>query len=371
MQGGANKGAPPLSLPPPLNPVAIPGTGLGSGLGLKSGLGPGSESALESGGLGSEGLGSADVDDVGLLIDSDNDDSENHHDHDHDHSSTTILSTLPLSWSEKSKDVTVVRVAEEGVLWGAGHTAVPGETGLGAGLGLGTEPRLGSGAGAITGTGTVLGATTGLGTGLGLGTEPRLGSGAGAITGTGTVLGATTGLGTGLGLGTEPRLGSGAGAITGTGTVFGATTGLGTGLGSELRTGSGLETTAAAAAAVEKSDHWVLGRRYTARLKGDDSDGGDDDGDVDIEEGMNGGWERGEEEDGLCHPLPLPPAVASTSTSSVRVTLVGEAVQQWLAHHPEDRNKVADANPTLTQPCPPNPTLSQPYPNTKLTLSQH
>ena len=185
------------------------------------------------------------------------------------------------------------------------------------------------------------------------------------------MLGATTGLGAGLGLGSELRTGSGAGAITGTGTVFGATTGLGTGLGSELRTGSGLETTAAAAAAVEKSDHWVLGRRYTARLKGDDSDGGDDDGDVDIEEGMNGGWERGEEEDGLCHPLPLPPAVASTSTSSVRVTLVGEAVQQWLAHHPEDRNKVADANPTLTQPCPPNPTLSQPYPNTKLTLSQH
>ena len=106
----------------------------------------------------------------------------------------------------------------------------------------------------------------------------------------------------------------------------------------------------------------MLGTRYTARLKGDnDSDGGggggddgggggdddDDDCDVDIEAGVNGSMEIGqEEEDGQHHhhhhhPTAAVGASPTTHTSSVRVMLAGEAVQQWLAQHPEDRHKVS------------------------------
>ena len=210
VQGGEDKNPPSLSLPPPLNPTTISGTGTG----IKSDVG-----------LRSEGLESADVDDVGLLIDSDDDDSgDNHHQHNNNNNNnTTIISNLPLSWSEKSKEEKI-RAAEEGA----------------------------------------------------------------------------------------PGVSEKAGTT------------------------------------VEGSDHWVLGKRYTARLKGDDSDGGDNDDDVDIEEGMNGGMTKGKGEEGL-QPPPPPPAITAI-TSSVRVMLVGEAVQQWLAQHPEDRYKVI--NPTLNQPNP-------------------
>ena len=215
VQGGEDKNPPSLSLPPPLNPVTIPGTGTGTG--MKSDVG-----------LRSEGLESADVDDVGLLIDSDDDDSgDNHHQHNNNNNNnnngnnTTIISTLPLSWSDKSKEEKI-RAVEEGA------SLVSEKAGT----------------------------------------------------------------------------------------------------------------------SVENSDHWVLGKTYTARLKGEDSDGDNDDGVVDIEEGMNDGMTQRKGEDGLHHHQPPPPAITAI-TSSVRVMLVGEAVQQWLAQHPEDRYKVI--NPTLNQ----------------------